>query len=419
MIAVYLYLVTLLIAPQLWVGPVMGWPSDYICFPLILIAVAISGRLPGLLRWQAVDALLLAFVLWITVGAIAKGWTLESQAQVFFYWKILVLFKLLVAAIGDTLRVQRATTFFCALVLILAVEAIQHRFGVDGRGWAGQTLGWIDPDALAAGEKGRARWIGIFGGPGVFAVLFPMAVAFPLCALGGQESRVRRWFLVAAIVLLMFALYCTGSRGGMVAMLAVIVLYVMLRADFSLRAMAISAGIAGLVYLIAPGYLTTIRDQSNSSQYRVEMWAAGLDMIKEYPVLGVGIANFRLYTGRLIGHNSAVEIMGETGVIGLILWLSMLYVSAKGLLVRRAESTDQPERWYLTAMLLALVGYIVSAMFVTLEYETLYILLAWCAVLNRDVHVPVGFSRGDLFNVGKIAFVWVVFLQAFVIVYLG
>lgn len=419
MIVLYTYLVTLLIAPQLWVSPFLNWPTDYICFPLMLVAVALSGRLRELYRFQSADGLLLVFLLWTTVGAYVNGWTPESQTQVFFYFKIFILFKLVVAILGDAERTRRVTTFFCIIVAILAVEAIQHRLSADGLGWAGQKLGWIDPTALASGEAGRARWVGIFSGPGVFAVLFPTAIGFPLCALVTCESKAKRLLLLGVVVLYLWALYCTGSRGGMLAMVAVIALALMLRADFSLRAIFISAGLAAAVYVVAPEYLTTIRDQSNSSQYRVEMWAVGLDMVKGNPLIGIGIGNFKSISGRLIGHNSAVELMGETGLLGLSIWLSLLYVSAKGLLARRAESAEPSDKWFFTAMLLALTGYIVCAMFVTLEYETLYILLAWCAAVNRNAAQPVVFSLRDYLNVGKITAVWVVALQAFVILYLG
>lgn len=419
MIVLNIYLVTLVIAPQLWVSTFLNWPTDVILFPLMLGAVALSGRLQELYRFHAVDRLFLAFVLWITVSAVANGWTPQSQVQVFFYFKWFVLFKLIVAILGaDAGRIRRSTTFFVVIVSILAIEVVQHRLA-GGLGWAGQTLDWIDPTALAAGEKGRARWVGIFDGPGVLAVLFTMALGFPLCALAYYESKARRVLLLLVVALLFWAIYCTGSRGGMLATLAVVSLAIMLRAGVSLRTIILSAGIAGVAYLVAPDYLTTIRDESKSSQYRVEMWAAGLDMIKSSPVFGIGIANFKEYSGRLIGHNSAVELMGETGMVGLSLWVSLLYVSVKGLLVERAQSVDLSQRWFATAMLLALAGYLTSAMFVTLEYETLYVLLAWCAALNRNATEVVAFTLRDGMHVGAILVGWLVALQAFVILYLG
>ena len=212
---------------------------------------------------------------------------------------------------------------------------------------------------------------------------------------------------------------CSGTRGGLLAEI-----------EYIARPAIASGGVRGFSGrseeparpdVTGPG-VAGCAEQCLRRTNRCEaggLPAAGLDMLKGNPLFGVGIANFRQYSGRLIGHNSAVELMSETGAIGLMLWLSMLYVSTKGLLARRAEATDPQDRWFCTALLLALLSYVVSAMFVTLEYETLYILLAWCAAVNRDVPLPVRFSRGDLFNVGKIAVAWVVGLQSFVIFYLG
>src|SRR4030095_629764 len=135
----------------------------------------------------------------------------------------------------------------------------------------------------------------------------------------------------------------------------------------------VSCGFVLLVYSLAPAHLTTVRDQSHSSQHRVEMWAEGLDMVKEAPVFGIGRGNFQAYTSTLIAHNSAVQMVGETGLVGLFLWVGLIYVSVKGV-VAYLKSTEKPEeKTFCAALILSVIGYLLSAQFVTLEYETFYI----------------------------------------------
>jgi putative inorganic carbon (hco3(-)) transporter len=413
--ALYLYIITLLIAPQLWIHPFIGLPTDYICLTLMLLLIVITGRLNKLFRWQPIHYFLIAFVVWVTLSAALTGFSYESQAKVILYCKYLLLFILMTNLLEDDSRTRKFATFFCMLAIILAVESIQHRFSSDGVGWANQTLGWIDPDALAAGEKGRSRWIGIFDGPGVFSVLFPVAAAFMLGALKTHKDLVSRIVLSVFLVILGCGLYCTGSRGGMLAMLAVICTYLMLCANFSFISLAIGMGLVLLTNMLAPSYLTTLRDQSHSTSHRVEMWAEGLDMLKSNLIWGVGIGNFRKNSGFLIAHNSAIEIMGETGLIGLLLWISILYFTCTNLISRFQKTEDESQRWFFGALLLSVVGYVASAMFVTLEYETYYIILAMCTAAATNPYQPVLFGKRDAIICCGLTVALVAILQVFVI----
>lgn len=205
----------------------------------------------------------------------------------------------------------------------------------------------------------------------------------------------------------------------MVASLFVLSLYLLIRAQFSTMTILKVITVVVTVYSLAPSHLTTIRDVSNSSQYRVEMWAASLDMVKGNPVFGIGPGNFREWSGRLIGHNSAVEIQGELGPIGLLLWISMIYACIKGIILFRSTARDVRYKWFGMALILSVIGYVTSAMFVTLEYETFYLLLAFCSVLGRCSSVPIHFVRSDFINILSIAVVWLIYIQTFVIMYLG
>jgi O-antigen ligase len=246
-----------------------------------------------------------------------------------------------------------------------------------------------------------------------------MSLPFLLQRLSKEYVVWSRILSGTLVLLFLGAIYSTGSRGGFLASLAVIVLHSMWRAGISMRTMVVSCGIVLLTYSFAPAHLTTIEDQSRSGQHRVEMWAEGLDMIKEAPVFGIGRGNFQAYTFELIAHNSAVEMGGETGLVGFSLWVGLIYVSVKGV-IAYLKTTERPEaKTFCVALLLSLIGYLTSAMFVTLEYETFYLLLAVCAVVARCVPAAVQFGMRDFCNIGAIVVAWIVVLQIFVIQFLG
>jgi O-antigen ligase len=419
MFAIAFFLVCLIIAPQLWIPPFVGVPVDFLTYPLLILACAVGGRIPNLLRFGAIELLMLALVLWIAVSAVFNGLTGPSIEHVIFYFKALVLFKLVLALLeGELARVRSFVKIFSVLVFILCAEVLYHRFSPNGTGWAGQSFSWIDPSVLAAGGKGRARWIGIFDGPGVFCVLFTIVLPFVLVRVGKIYGFMTRVVSLAMLGLLMIVTYFIGSRGGMVATLAIGGLYLLIKSGLSLRAMIACGAVGMAVLTFAPSHLTTVRDSQNSTQYRVEMWAEGIEMMKHNPLFGIGRGNFKEYSGKLIAHNSAIEIGGETGIIGLFIYACLVYFCAKSCLHARAHLTDPKDKEFAFAALLSLMGYVVSAMFVTLEYETFYLLLAMCAALGRSVPEPLPITRRDFQIMGGGVLGFLVLMQIFVIGYL-
>lgn len=413
----YLYLFFLMIAPQLWVQGMVGLPVDMILFPLWFVVLTISGRAPLLIRFDLPDKLLFAFVGWMILGVAVNGLTDLSKEQLYLYLRILVLYKLVSASLTSLAEVRRVIWFFVFLAAILAVEAIDHKGSPDLLGWAGQRLGWVDPSVLAAGGTGRVRWVGIFDGPGVFCIVFTVALGFCLPFVGGGNRRLSTLLALALAALMGWATYLTGSRGGFLATLAVLALFIAVRRKISLTKIATGALLCTTVFMLAPDSLTSTRDENKSAQHRVEVWAEGLNMMKEDPILGIGRGNFRVYTGRLIAHNSAIEIGGETGLIGLMLWGTLIYVCIRSAVTAWRESTAPSDSNVGFGLMLALVGYLVSAMFVTLEYETWYFLLALCAVLSRH-QSNVRLTKREMAMVAVTTGSFVVFLQFFVIAYM-
>lgn len=420
MFAIAFFLVCLILAPQLWVPGLTGIPTDYLGYPLLFIAAILGGRLVKVVKFGIHEWFMFGFVAWTVVSALFNGFGENSIPFLIFYFKALVLFKLVTALLdGDLGRVRSFVRILTVLIIILGIEVLCHRFSDDGRGWAGQTFSWIDPEVLAAGGKGRARWIGVFDGPGVFCVLFTIVLPFVLVQVGKSYATGRRVYAVLVLALILVATFFIGSRGGMVATLAIMGIFFLVKSKLSFRAMVACAALGGAVLAFAPSHLTTVRDSQNSTQYRVEMWAEGLEMMKQNPLFGIGRGNFKQYTAKLIAHNSAVEIGGETGVAGLFLYIGLIYFCVKSALHARKHFTEPHDKDFALAAALAVLGYVISMMFVTLEYETFYLLLAMCAALGRCVPEPVTAVKRDFKIIGISTVAFLIFVQIFVIGFLG
>ncbi len=300
---------------------------------------------------------------------------------------------------------------------MLVVESLQHFHSASQLGWAGQPLGWIDPAAAEAGIPGRTQWVSIFDGPGVFCVVFTVALPFLLQHVSAPYGLLRRAAAATLVLPLGLAIYYTGSRGGFLATLAVLSLHFGLRIRSATVKLAVIGTTVSGIFLAAPAYLTAIYDANRSAQHRVDMWIDGLDMVRYYPVFGVGRGHFADYTGRLIAHNSVIEIAGETGLPGVLLWAAAIFMAFKTLRTFATSTPDDQDRVYAYALGTALAGYLVSAMFVTLEYETLYFLLAMTAAVGHQVEPSPTFTRRDALLVGSVVGFFFVSLRVFVALY--
>jgi O-antigen ligase len=415
------FLTCLFLAPQVWLEPFVGLPTDFLIYPA-WIGLTVVQR-----RWmprgvQHMDMVFGLFLFWLGMTTLVNGFhpprgygNPSSVGYIVNYVKFFVLFQLIVGYVRDRGRAARFGQLLVAFGALLVVESIQQK--LTGVGWAGQGLGWVDPDVLAAGGTGRTRWVHIFDGPGVFCVVFTTALPFVMQYLDKWQPPLRKLLGAFGTLALLLAIYLTGSRGGFLATLFMLALYFALRYRVSPARLVAGAGLSAVLFLAAPSQLTTMRDQSRSADYRIEMWAEGIEMAQQNPVFGIGRGNFVRYTAKLIAHNSAIEIMGEMGFVGFCFWVALIYLCAKGTWRTYSHAQDPATKSLAAAVLIALGGYVVSAMFVTLEYETFYILLGLSAGTGLISGEPVRLTRRDARNILAIVACWFVVLKAFVMAY--
>jgi hypothetical protein len=414
---VTIYLISLLIAPQLWIEPFVGVRVDLFIYPLWFAYIFFTGRSTKFFELNKQDIIFMLFVIWLILSAIINDGNANTQAIIVNYIKWFVLYKMIAVTVDSNEAFVKTIHRLMLIVGVIVVEAIQHKLSSDGLGWAGQTLAWVDQSVLDAGGTGRTRWINIFDGPGVFCVMFTLVLPFILIRQDSAFTRKEK--LVAYILLLplLYAIWTTGSRGGFLATLAIFASYTLSRLNLSLTTMLRIGTFLTIVFMLAPSHLTTMRDSNRSAKHRVDMWIEGIEMVQQNPALGIGRGNFAHYTGTLIAHNSAIEIMGETGLPGLFFWMALIYMSIKTVMFRMATETDQRTKSYYRGLIICIVGYLANSMFVTLEYETLYFMLALTRSLDTNNDERLLFEGKDIMRVFYILAGFFITIKIFVQIY--
>jgi len=194
-------------------------------------------------------------------------------------------------------------------------------------------------------------------------------------------------------------------------------MFIMSRFHVSAKRLVIFGMLGFAALNLAPSYLTETKDAHGSAQGRVDMWAKGMEMVQQNPVFGIGRGNYARYTGRLVAHNSAIEAMGEMGFPGLFAWIAMLYLGFKGLAMGIRATTDAADRESLLAVSMAMAGYLVSSIFVSLETEIMYFLLGLMAAGSRLAGLQVRFGWRDFKFVTVILVSYFLFFKIYIMRY--
>jgi O-antigen ligase len=218
-----------------------------------------------------------------------------------------------------------------------------------------------------------------------------LALAMPMAwYLAMTTTRpLARWAFRAYLPIGLLAAALTGSRGGMIAWvvaLSIIPLTMVLSPGRLAAAMALLALSAALLVVYVPDKVVE-RISSTSTQIetgnfggRFRLWLAGAHAFMRRPLMGYGAGAFRsaiepeVGTDVNVAHNSFLSVAVEEGLIGLVLYVTMLwsvfrsilllpYLERRFALVLFATLTtamlpltweDQKQVWFVTAVLMGM-----------------------------------------------------------------
>jgi putative inorganic carbon (hco3(-)) transporter len=316
-------------------------------------------RLPRLLP----NALLV--LLWVQFGlATLFAYNYESSQPKYVEFSKTILIALLVTALADSER--RIRLLYLWMVVGIGLLAVRSFIGV----------------LLSAGEYRSYGPGGMFEDNNDYALLLVMLT--PLLYYAARSAT--QWWLkygcYALTAMSFVVVFFTRSRGGFLG-LCVVALLLGLRSKYKLTGLVAAPLAILLVLAIAPGVVTerigTIqgaREQDQSAQQRLRVWGYSLEIMRDYPVTGVGARNLLEIYGRYgdpedarVAHNSFLQLGVDAGVPALLLFLLLIGLSyfrlwrTRGILRQRAP--DSPLIGYTHGMQVALLGFMVSGFFVS------------------------------------------------------
>ena len=195
-----------------------------------------------------------------------------------------------------------------------------------------------------------------------YAAFIEMCIALPLGMLiGGSIPRDKKLIYITAIVLMSVSLLLSGSRGGLVAMIAALIFLLLITNRSSgakkvvmrlgLAVVLIGVIVAGSFYIGGDSSLTRIAETATSKDIttdRTHIWGVTMKIIGANFPLGAGIGAYaQAYTPfddrsgleRVEqAHNDYLQVLADAGIVGAAIAGFFLFVLFKT--VRRNISRE-------------------------------------------------------------------------------
>ena len=313
------------------------------------------------------------------------------------FWKTLLLFVISATAWCDrsTLRLSLAVLVICQAMVAAALVSGAAQ-AVMGRAYVGTAF---DPNESA----------------------MQLLVVIPFALYLGSRGGVWRAIGWGSTLLLVAGVVRTGSRGGFVG-LAALAIWMIVHVRPMRRRVLVAVGVAAasVVLMLTASPATKERFMSilhptedynyTYREGRIQVWRRGIGYMMHRPLLGVGVEGFGVAEGVLSGkknegsgikysaaHNMFVQIGAELGVIGLLVFIRMLWAAAAGCrrIMRLARRLQMPEEAHMAeAALGAFVAWLVGGFFLSVAYAPItFFIIAVCIAVRLGSPLPAMAER--------------------------
>lgn len=333
----------------------------------LLSLVMSAGRTPRRFKELPKEAwYLLAIIALLYLSAVLSPiWKSGALLQTIDYSKVFVAWILTFLLITTLKRIRRIIFLQAASVAVVAAAAVVKGHSVP------RLNGVIG---------------GLYSNPNDMAFAIVLSLPFCLAFLLSTKSLPRKAAWALGMVIMMVTLFLTASRAGFIDLLiaGTICLW-----DFGVRGKRLyllaATGLLGVVLLPVAGRTLmkrfaaisgNVSSQTEETAYesyeeRKFLMFKAVDAIVHYPILGLGVENFVIYSGKWKDvHASYLQIAADGGIPVLILYLMFFARGFANLkYLRRIRNPDPETRLFVGALRASLIGFVVGACFAPEAYQ--------------------------------------------------
>lgn len=291
--------------------------------------------------------------------------------------KVLIVVIVIVVAVSTPKRLRLLIVIQAASVAVIAAVAV-----LKGRLLVGRLEGTLG---------------GIYSNPNDLAVAIVISLPLCLALMFLTRNKVLKIAWAATMLLMVYAVFLTGSRGGFLAL--VVVAGVCLW-EFAIRGrrryLLVLVALGGVILwqyssgMLAGRLAGTFNSKEDvasaygSAQARQELFWRSIEVTVNHPLFGIGPGNFAEISGHwLVTHNSFTQMSSEGGVPAFILYVLILSRGFKNVRATKQSTKGKGELTSLAKALQAsLAAYVIGSLFASSAYQFFpYFLVAYTRVL--------------------------------------
>jgi O-antigen ligase len=279
--------------------------------------------------------------------------------------------------------VSFALLYLITLTVLDSVARLRHTFMV-AMGSVGVASLYVIRDwQKYHGYYAGYRPSGAAGDPNYFSLAAVFCIPLGLYLAFERPSIWQRLFCLGCLSLIAIAVTLGASRGGLLGLLAV---FLVVAFRSKRRRIALVTALLLVPNLLLPNspvqrLLVPSSGDTRNADARTQVWMAGLRMIGQNPLAGVGLGRFKPQVANYqrsdqlvesLAHNTYIEVAAELGIPAFFVW-ALMYFSAFRLLkrVRRRARLARVSLLEPAALALeaGLVGASTCVFFISAEYE--------------------------------------------------
>jgi probable O-glycosylation ligase (exosortase A-associated) len=352
-------------------------------------------------RWHNALLIFVVFFVWLTLSCFLA----TNRALAIEYWsgtlsKIFIMVFVISWWIKDTQTIRWTRIGIMLSGCAVSIVALYNK---------SMGIGLVEGSRVTISRDLGSQ----IGDPNDLSLVLLFPVSF-LCAEVFSRDRHKMIRLLALLILLsvVSGIIATQSRGGLLGIVAVVGYFFHQKIKRPMLTAAI--GGFGLLVLVA---LAGIGDRQSGGQSesgvdesamgRIYAWQASINMAVAHPLLGVGVDNFYsnyfYYSPHWDGKNHAVhsswfQVLGETGFVGLFLFLLLLctiYKILRRILICQNHSKNPEITLTAHSLRGGLLAFAVSGTFLTQAFTwPIYIILSLAIALESISNSSIEKTRG-------------------------
>lgn len=391
----------LFIRPAEIVPDLVGLPI-YEVVILVCLAVnlpAWAGQLaPASLQNQPISVCVLALLPAVMLSFLLQGSLWGMRVEGFDFLKVVLYYLLLISTVNSSSRLRHFLYWLGGFILILTILALANYYNwFDNPALVQLMEKYVDKETGQLIIVPRLCSTGLYNNPNALARILLVGAFISLYGLLERHAAILRILSFFSLLIFVFGIYLTHSRGGLLGFLAGT--FVFLFARFGWRkSIPLALVVFPILLAVNAGRQTEIGDalESGTGQNRIQLWSMGFALFRQQPLTGIGMYQYEELVENG-SHNAFVQSYVELGILGGTFFVGAFYLALSSLFQLRnwkPAIKDAECRTLHPYLLSAVAAYFVGMFSIGIAYILpTYLLLGLVTVYLRAVsansRVPV------------------------------